>query len=190
MKAEAASLGRDFTYQPPAPGAPEREFVEWANALPICHELKIVCTSLTLELATFTVDEVPLVANPNGAVHGGIATAIADQCMGVVSVVNAPRDRMSVTGSLHGQFHRPAQPPLTIRSKLISAGRRLIFVELEMDDARGRRCATFQATMVVGGNESRQALDENELEDVLRLQSAGTTSDESADVTSQMREGQ
>ena len=158
---DTGAPGRDFSYNPPPPDAPEREFIDWANALPMSRELKIVCTSLRPELGTFRVDEVPLVPNPNGAVHGGIVTAIADQCLGVVSVINAPRDLMSVTGSLHGQFHRPALPPLAIRSKLIAAGRRLIFVELEVDDARGRRCGSFQATMVVGGNEQRRPFDED-----------------------------
>jgi uncharacterized protein (TIGR00369 family) len=154
---DVVAPGRDFSYRPPPPGAAERDFVEWANALPMTRELKIICTSLSPELGTFTVDEVPLWPNPNGAVHGGLVAAIADQCLGVVSVANAPREHMSVTASLHGQFHRPAIPPLAIRVRRVTAGRRLIFVECEIDDARGTRCGTFQATMVVGGNEQRPA---------------------------------
>jgi uncharacterized protein (TIGR00369 family) len=152
-----ATPTEDFSYSPPPLGAAEEEFVQWANALPMSRELKIVCTALTPELGTFTVDEVPLKPNPNGAVHGGLVAAIADQCLGVVSVANAPREHMSVTASLHGQFHRPAIPPLAIQARRVSAGRRLIFVECEIDDARGTRCGTFQATMVVGGNEQRPA---------------------------------
>jgi uncharacterized protein (TIGR00369 family) len=152
---DVTARGEEFSYNPPPPGAAEEDFVDWANALPMSRELKIVCTSLTPELGTFTVDEVPLRPNPNGAVHGGLVAAIADQCLGVVSVANAPREDMSVTASLHGQFHRPAVPPLAVRVRRITAGRRLIFVECEIDDARGARCGTFQATMVVGGNEQR-----------------------------------
>lgn len=152
---DVEASGDDFSYNPPPAGAAEQEFVNWANALPMSRELKIVCTSLVPEAGTFTVDEVPLRANPNGAVHGGLVAAIADQCLGVVSVVNAPREHMSVTASLHGQFHRPAIPPLTIRVRRVSVGRRLIFVECEIEDDWGTRCGTFQATMVVGGNEQR-----------------------------------
>jgi uncharacterized protein (TIGR00369 family) len=142
---------------PPPVGAPEQEFVDWANGLPMASELNIVCRSLSLAEAVFTVDKVPLAANPNGAVHGGIVSAMADQCLGAVSVANAPRDRMSVTASLHGQFHRPAIPAFEIRARLISAGRKLIFVECDVVDSRERRCATFQATMAVGGAERRLA---------------------------------
>jgi uncharacterized protein (TIGR00369 family) len=152
---DVAAPEGDFNYTPPPPGASEQDFVDWANALPIARDLRIVCTSLTPDVGTFTVEEGPLSPNPNGAVHGGLVSAIADQCLGVVSTVNAPRERMSVTGSLHGQFHRPAMPPLATRARRITAGRRLIFVECEIHDARGKRCSTFQGTMVVGGNEQR-----------------------------------
>lgn len=152
---DGAGPDRTFSYSPPPSGAPEADFVEWSNALPMARDLHIVCTSLTPDEGTFTVDSGPLSPNPNGAVHGGLVSAIADHCLGVVSTVNAPREQMSVTGSLHGQYHRPAMPPLAIRSRLIAGGRRLIFVECEIRDARGKRCSTFQGTMVVGGNEQR-----------------------------------
>jgi uncharacterized protein (TIGR00369 family) len=145
----------DIGYLPPPRGAPEQHFVDWANGLPIMGDLNLVCTALTPDGGTFTVEDGPLSRNPNGAVHGGLVSAIADQCLGVVSTVNAPRERMSVTATLHGQFHRPAMPPLTIRATCIAAGRRLIFVECEIHDARGKRCSTFQGTMAVGGNEQR-----------------------------------
>jgi uncharacterized protein (TIGR00369 family) len=144
-------------YMPPGPDATDQELVDWANALPLARQLHIVCVALNRSEATFRVDETLLPPNPNGAIHGGVVSAIADQCLGVVSVINAPRDLMSVTASLHGQYHRPAVPPLIFRSRLISAGRRLIFVEVEVEDALGRRCATFQATMVVGGAERRSS---------------------------------
>ena len=152
---DAAAPEAEFNYMPPPSGRPQHDFVDWANALPIARDLNLVCTSLTPDLGTFTVGTGPLSPNPNGAVHGGIVSAIADHCLGVMSTVNAPREHMSVTGSLHGQFHRPAMPPLAIRARCISAGRRLIFVECEIYDARSKRCNTFQATMIVGGNERR-----------------------------------
>jgi uncharacterized protein (TIGR00369 family) len=154
---DAAAPDRGFSYWPPPLDAPESKLIDWANALPTSRGLNIVCTSLGQEPGVFRVGEAPLAPNPNGAVHGGMVATIADQCPGVVSVIGAPRHLMSVTGSLHGQYYRPALPPLTIRSKLIAAGRRPIFVEAEIDDARGRRCESFRATMVVGGNEQTPA---------------------------------
>lgn len=144
------------TFIPPPPGSDERDFVTWATALPISRDLGLVCTALTEELGLFAVDSVPLRPNPNGSVHGGLVAAIADQCLGVVAVVNAPPEQLPVTASLHGQFHRPALAPLSVRARRLSAGRRLIFVECEIGDRRGNRCATFQATMAIGGAELRQ----------------------------------
>jgi uncharacterized protein (TIGR00369 family) len=155
QSADALAVPAEVQWSPPPANAPEDDLVAWANALPMSGDLNIRCRSLILEEGLFTVSEAPLTPNPNGAVNGGLLSAIADQCLGVVSVVNAPRNLMSVTGSLHGQFHRPAFAPLEIRARLINAGSRLIFVELQVDDCRGRRCATFQATMVVGGSERR-----------------------------------
>ena len=143
-------------YIPPGPDAPEDDLIAWANQLPAATDLGVVCTACDRSSATFTVDVTPVALNPNGAVHGGIVSAIADQCLGVVSVINAPRDKLSVTASLHGQFHRPALPQLTVRARLLSGGARLIFVEADIEDANGRRCSTFQATMAVGGAERRQ----------------------------------
>ena len=157
---DAVAPDRGFSYGPRASRCAESKLTVWANAPPVSFGLNIVCTSLGQEPGVFRAGEAPLAPNPNGAVHGGIVAAIADQCPGAVSVIGAPRHLLSVTGSLHGQYHRPALPPLTIRSKLIAAGRRLIFVELEVDDARGRRCGSFQATMVVGGNEQRRPFGE------------------------------
>jgi uncharacterized protein (TIGR00369 family) len=155
MVDDAPVEGDDFSYQPPLPGAAEEAFLAWADALPMSRALGIVCTSLSTESGAFSVGRVPLEPNPNGAVHGGVVAAIADQCLGVVAVANAPREQMSVTASLHGQFHRPAIPPLAIRVRRLAAGARLIFVECQIDDARGKRCGTFQATMAVGGAERR-----------------------------------
>ena len=146
-------------YELPGPDPTEQQLIDWANALPAARDLHVVCHSADRSQAKFTVDRSPLAANPNGAVHGGVVSAIADQCLGVVSVINAPPDMMSVTASLHGQFLRPALPPLSVPARLMSAGRRLIFVEADVADRQGRRCAVFQATMAVGGAHPRPPAD-------------------------------
>src|SRR5689334_2235774 len=94
---------REVQWSPPPVGSSEPELVNWANGLPIAADLNLVCRALSPAEGIFTVAKGPLSANPNGAVHGGMVSAIADQCLGVISVVNAPRERMSVTASLHGQ---------------------------------------------------------------------------------------
>jgi len=136
-------------YQPPPPGAPEQDAIAWFATLPLTGPLGIECHNLNSTEGTFVVPAAPLVANPNGGVHGGIVAAIADQCLGAVAVLNSPR--FAVTASLHGQFHRPALPALDVHTRLISAGKSLIYVECDIADNLGRRCATFQATMSVRG---------------------------------------
>jgi uncharacterized protein (TIGR00369 family) len=152
---QAGTATRTLASAPPPAGAPEQDFIDWANALPIAALLNTSCLSARPAEATFAIAEAPLAANPNGAVNGGVVGAIADLCLGVVSMMNAPRDLLSVTATLQGQYHRPAIPGLLVRSRLVTAGRRLIFVECDIEDFRGRRCASFQATMAVGGAERR-----------------------------------
>jgi uncharacterized protein (TIGR00369 family) len=138
-------------YVPAPEGAAEDDLTAWIDDLPMSGGLGIVCRSLNTEAGVFTVARAPVVANPNGAVHGGMVAALADHCMGAVAMLNSPRDRLAVTAALHGQYHRPALPELTVRVRLLSAGRTLVFVECDVEGAHGRRCSTFQATMAVGG---------------------------------------
>jgi uncharacterized protein (TIGR00369 family) len=156
MMNQAEIAARDLRASTPPPtGAPEQELIDWANGLPIAAVLNTSCLSAHPTECTFSVAEAPLPPNPNGAINGGVVAAIADFCLGVVSMMNAPRDQLSVTAALQGQYHRPAIPGLLVRSRLVSAGRRLIFVQCEIDDFQARRCASFQATMIVGGTERR-----------------------------------
>jgi uncharacterized protein (TIGR00369 family) len=140
-------------FQPPPADAPEQDAIAWFAGLPLSGPLGIECQQLKPREGTFVVPRAPLVANPNGGVHGGIVAAIADQCLGAVAVLNSPH--FAVTASLHGQFFRPALPALTVHTRLISAGKSLIYVECDIADQSRRRCATFQATMSVYGAERR-----------------------------------
>jgi uncharacterized protein (TIGR00369 family) len=145
-------------YLPPTAGGPPGAIARWMENLPMSRHLKITCQALDRAGGTFTVPEAPLTVNPNGAVHGGLVAAIADHCLGAVAVMNSPRDGLAVTASLHGQFHRPAMPALTVQARLISAGRSLIYVECAIFDRKGSRAATFQATMSVGGAGLRRSV--------------------------------
>lgn len=136
-------------FRPPAADAPEQDAISWFALLPMSGPLGIECRQLNCREGTFVVATAPLAANPNGGVHGGIVAAIADQCLGAVAVLNAPR--FAVTASLHGQFFRPALPGLEVHTRLVSAGKSLIYVECDIADHLQRRCATFQATMSVRG---------------------------------------
>lgn len=55
--------------------------------------------------------ESPWATNPNGAVHGGLILAAADQCMGIVAVTAMEPGRLPMTATLNAEFHRPARAP-------------------------------------------------------------------------------
>lgn len=135
-----------------APSGDGGDWLGWAKSLPMCQDLGLICTEISERSATFTLSEVPLSPNPNGAVNGGLVAAAADQAMGVIAVRMSPPGLLPATASLHIQFHSPALAPLTLRASALGGGRRVVYVEVAVEDRNGRRCATSQGTMVVGGS--------------------------------------
>jgi uncharacterized protein (TIGR00369 family) len=140
----------------PAPG-PTVDWLGWANALPFCRDIGLVCVELGAESAVFRMERPALTPNPNGAVNGGIVAAAADQVMGALTRRTSDNGILPATGSLHIQFHRPALAPLTFRGRSLSGGRRTKFVEVVVTDKDGNRCATSQGTMIAGGSDVRPA---------------------------------
>ncbi|TPG32390.1 PaaI family thioesterase [Mycolicibacterium hodleri] len=143
--------------EPPAiqwhpPIGDDTDWVAWAGNLPLCRELGLVCLAVGARSATFVLDEVPMSPNPNGAVNGGLVATVADQAMGVIAVRMSPPGMLPATAALHIQFHSPALTPLTLRASALGGGKRVIYVEVAVEDRDGRRCATSQGTMVVGGS--------------------------------------
>lgn len=124
----------------------------WANALPFCRDLGLVCVEFDSASAIFQMERSTLTPNPNGAVNGGIVVAAADQVMGALTVRMSAEGLLPATGSLHIQFHLPAQAPLTFRATALGGGRRTKFVEVVVEDRNGNRCATSQGTMIAGGS--------------------------------------
>jgi acyl-coenzyme A thioesterase PaaI-like protein len=91
-------------------------WLAWANALPYCQNLGLVCVELNAASATFRMDSSTLTPNPNGAVNGGTVAAAADQIMGALTMRMSEPGLLPATGSLHIQFHLPAWAPLTFRA--------------------------------------------------------------------------
>jgi len=128
------------------------DWLAWANALPYCQNLGLVCVELNAASATFRMDSSTLTPNPNGAVNGGTVAAAADQIMGALTMRMSEPGLLPATGSLHIQFHLPAWAPLTFRATALGGGRRTKFVEVVVEDRSGNRCATSQGTMIAGGS--------------------------------------
>ena len=135
----------------PAPGE-TMDWLTWANALPYCRDVGLVCVEFNATSATFHMERSTLTPNPNGAVNGGTVAAAADQIMGALTMRMSGAGLLPATGSLHIQFHLPARAPLTFRATALGGGRRTKFVEVVVEDRNGNRCATSQGTMIAGGS--------------------------------------
>lgn len=146
---DAPSAAETWDPTPPGDGSPEEEWLRWANQLPICRALGISCSELGDGRLTAVVEEPPLVANPNGSIHGGLQVAIADHCMGIAGATVVPTGHLVVTASVHASFHRPALTPATVRGRVMSTGRTLVHVEMELRDQRDRLCTSAHGAMAV-----------------------------------------
>lgn len=137
-------------WAPPAPDAGLSDWLAWADNLPLCRELGLVCRELDDERGLFTVEAVPMSANPNGSVNGGLVAALTDQAMGVMAVRGAEPGYFPATAALQTQFHSPAFAPLMLKAFVVGGGRRVRYVEVLVEDRIGNRCVTSHGTMVIG----------------------------------------
>lgn len=133
---------------PPSTGEPA-DWVTWANDLPNFIALGMTCTTLNEVVAEFSLQDSTFPLNPNGAVNGGIVSAVADQAMGVMAQRAAGPDSYPVTASLHVQYHSAAIPPLRIETRLLNGGRRVKYVDVHVFDRDETHCASGHGTMVV-----------------------------------------
>jgi uncharacterized protein (TIGR00369 family) len=150
----AADPGPTADWWNPPPGQTV-DWPAWANTLPFCRDLGLVCIELDTEAAVFRMELPALTPNPNGAVNGGIVAAAADQVMGALTRRTSDNGALPATGAFHIQFHLPAMAPLTFRAASLGGGRRTKFVEVVVEDKNGNRCATSQGTMIAGGSAVR-----------------------------------
>jgi uncharacterized protein (TIGR00369 family) len=152
MAIAAHDGGRPPWWHPESDPPAEADWLGWANALPFCRDLGLVCVELGVASAVFRMERSVLTPNPNGAVNGGIVAAAADQVMGAITMRMSDPGLLPATGSLHIQFHLPALAPLTFRAAALGGGRRTKFIEVVVEDRHGNRCATSQGTMIAGGS--------------------------------------
>lgn len=123
----------------------------WASRLPVSIAMGLVCESVSPGRAVLKMAESPWPTNPNGAVHGGLVAAAADQAGGVVAISVLGEGALPATATLTAQFLRPAFAGLTFDCKVIRGGRRVVFVEIEVSDRDGRLCTKFTGTWSVHG---------------------------------------
>jgi uncharacterized protein (TIGR00369 family) len=124
---------------------------DWATRLPASVSMGLRGVSVSPQRTVLTMAESAWPLNPNGAVHGGLVAAGADQAGGVAAIASLGAGALPATATLHGQFLRPAFPGLTYECRLIKGGTQLVFVEIDVFDRDGRHCARFDGTWSVHG---------------------------------------
>lgn len=137
---------------PPPHGGDEQDWIAWAEGHPISELIGLRCLAAAPGRVIVEVEASGWPLNPNGAVHGGMVLAWADQCLGLASMTTATPGSMAATATLAAEFMRPAIPPLTYDVHVHRSGRTLVFISMEVHAADGRVCAKVTGTMAANGN--------------------------------------
>jgi uncharacterized protein (TIGR00369 family) len=116
-----------MTVQPDADG-----YIAWVNSLPLAAVFGITCVRAARGSTTMTLSQSPIAANPNGAVHGGIVSALIDHAMGATAMTVMTARTAAVTATLNIDYLAPATLPLTFETTVIRHSRALVFVQTEV----------------------------------------------------------
>jgi uncharacterized protein (TIGR00369 family) len=138
-------------------GEPWDAWVQWANSLPNLFEINLRCLELDLGRGEFTLTESFRSLNPNGAVNGGLVVDAIDQCAGCVALTSMVPGSLPATATLAASYLRPAFPPLSLHATVSQAGRRLVFVTIDVEDRDGRVCVKGTGTMAAQQDDSPAA---------------------------------
>ncbi|GAA4544114.1 PaaI family thioesterase [Pseudonocardia xishanensis] len=122
-------------------------WLSWANALPSIAGLCMDMETMTHGYARATVERSIMPLNPNGAVHGGLVAAFADQIGAMALMPMVGPERTAVTGTLRVEYLRAALLPLVLEARVERLTRALVFVRAELSSG-GRVCALASGTWV------------------------------------------
>jgi uncharacterized protein (TIGR00369 family) len=90
--------------------------------------------------------------NPTGVIQGGFVTALADSAMTATTITWASgRDEKVFSANLELKisFLRPAAGDLVCTARVISGGRRVVFVEAEVTDEQSNLVAKASSTYLL-----------------------------------------
>jgi uncharacterized protein (TIGR00369 family) len=113
--------------------------------------MRLKCTHVEPGKMTVVLDSSLWPLNPNGALHGGLVIACADQCFGLVAITALDETSVPATATLTAEFVRPAMPPLTFQARVDRAGRTMAFITVDVFDATGRLVTKVSGTMSIDG---------------------------------------
>lgn len=135
---------------PPHGGSPD-DWRAWAEGLHASQVMGLSCELAEEGHVRVVLTESNWPLNPNGAVHGGMVAAWADQCFGLVGSTAVSEGHVPATATLTVEYLRPALPPLTFDARVDRTGRSLAFVSVDVFDRADRLCAKVLGTMSVDG---------------------------------------
>lgn len=122
-------------------------WLSWARASPAVVGLCIDMEVMTHGYARGTIEQSIMPLNPNGAVHGGLVAACADQIGAMALVPLIGPEQTAVTGTLRVEYLRAALLPLVLEARVERLTRALVFVRAELSSG-GRTCALASGTWV------------------------------------------
>ena len=125
---------------------------QWVSDMSVSKHLGLRCVEVDEAKIKLVLDGSDWCINPNGAVHGGIVIACADQAFGAVVSTVVPPGAMPATATFTSDFLRPAFPPLEFDAVVDRVGRTLAFVSVTVTDRFGKVCNQVRGTMVVDGS--------------------------------------
>lgn len=136
---------------PPPYGGSEDDWRAWVENQSVSQVMGLTCESTAPGHVRVVLTDAYWPLNPNGAVHGGMVIAWADQCFGLVASTALRPGQVPATATLTAEFLRPALPPLTFDAKVDRAGRSLAFISVEVFDKDERLCTKVVGTMSIDG---------------------------------------
>ncbi|GAB5457078.1 MAG: hypothetical protein Hens3KO_01080 [Henriciella sp.] len=95
-------------------------------------------------------DGKPEFTNPAGYIQGGYLSAMLDDAIGMLATVKAGSRAFPSTMDLHVQFLRPVRVGIIeVAARLRNIGRRVIFAEADLFDARGKEAARATTSLAI-----------------------------------------
>lgn len=119
---------------------------------PYFKVLGMRCISVGAGTATFEMPAISAHYNPNGVIHGGSLSSLADSAMGFAVFSTCGPGETFTTAELHVNFVRAvteASGTLRSNGRVVSRGNQIVVAEAEVFDARDQLVARASSTNVI-----------------------------------------
>ena len=115
---------------------------DWTRGSAYYERMGIEVADLAGGRSTLRMTIAPHHLNADGIVHGGALPALADAAMGSAArTLNGAAAQLLTTESNIRYFRAVAGGTLTAEGRVVKAGRRIVFTEVDVTDAKGEAVA-------------------------------------------------